>query len=414
VPDLAAVARRTGWGVADQALSSLTNFALGILVARTVSTAELGAFALAFATYAIWLNVSRALAAQPLVVRFSGVAEQTWHEATAASQGVCLWVGLAGAATCGLIAAVSEGPVRAAFLALAIGLPGLLVQDGWRYAFFAAGRGRDAFVNDGVWTVVMVPLIVAAGMTASLFWLTLAWGAAATTAGAVGIIQSRVVPRLAAVRPWWREQRSLGARFLAESMTGVLSTQAVLYLLGAIAGLAAVGALRAGQLILGPSNILIQGVQLVAVPEAVGALRRGVRQLTQFVVAVGAVLATLVGLFGLVVVGLPDAIGSAVLGENWLQAQPVLVPVAIGNVAVALTAATFVGLRALAAATRSLRASVVGAVLTVVLGTFGAWNGGAVGAAWGLSAAVMLGFGAWLIEYWRGSLEVAERSRIAR
>jgi O-antigen/teichoic acid export membrane protein len=224
----------------------------------------------------------------------------------------------------------------------------------------------------------------------------------------VGILQAHVMPRLAAVRGWWREQRGLGVRFLAESMTSVLSAQAVLYVLGAIAGLSAVGTLRAAQLILGPSNIVVQGVQLVAVPEAVNALRRGARELATFVVAVGAALAAVVGVFGLLVLALPDEIGVAVLGDNWLAAEHLLLPVAVGNVAVALTAATFIGLRAMAAATRSLRASVVGSILTVVLGTIGAWGGGAVGAAWGLSAALVLGLVAWLVEYLRGQREVAE------
>ena len=41
------VAGRAGWGLIDQAFSSLTNFALGILIARTVPIAEFGAFSLA-------------------------------------------------------------------------------------------------------------------------------------------------------------------------------------------------------------------------------------------------------------------------------------------------------------------------------------------------------------------------------
>ena len=64
-------ARRLSWGVADQALSSLTNFAVAILVARSLGTEELGAFSIAFATYLIAVNASRGLATDPLVVRYS-------------------------------------------------------------------------------------------------------------------------------------------------------------------------------------------------------------------------------------------------------------------------------------------------------------------------------------------------------
>ena len=39
--------RRLTWGVADSALSSLTNFLLSIYVARTLGAAQFGAFSLA-------------------------------------------------------------------------------------------------------------------------------------------------------------------------------------------------------------------------------------------------------------------------------------------------------------------------------------------------------------------------------
>ena len=47
-----------GWGVADQGMSSLTNFAVNIYIARELGAVEYGAFALAFVTYAFALNVS--------------------------------------------------------------------------------------------------------------------------------------------------------------------------------------------------------------------------------------------------------------------------------------------------------------------------------------------------------------------
>ena len=62
---------RMGWGVADQGMSSLTNFAVNIYIARELGAVEYGAFALAFVTYAFALNASRGLATDPLMVRFS-------------------------------------------------------------------------------------------------------------------------------------------------------------------------------------------------------------------------------------------------------------------------------------------------------------------------------------------------------
>ena len=63
---------RLTWGLADQGMSSLTNFAVTIYVARTLGAVDFGAYSLAYVTYSFALNASRGLATDPLMVRFSG------------------------------------------------------------------------------------------------------------------------------------------------------------------------------------------------------------------------------------------------------------------------------------------------------------------------------------------------------
>ncbi len=87
--------RRVGWGVADQAVSSLTNFAVSIYVARTLGAAQLGAFSLAYVTYGFALNASRGLATDPLMVRFSGKDLPTWRRSVASCAGTAAIVGVA-------------------------------------------------------------------------------------------------------------------------------------------------------------------------------------------------------------------------------------------------------------------------------------------------------------------------------
>ena len=77
------VAQRFGWGLADQAMSSLTNAAMSIYVARALGAAQFGAFSLAYVTYAFALNASRGLATDPLLVRFSGTDLVTWRRVAA-------------------------------------------------------------------------------------------------------------------------------------------------------------------------------------------------------------------------------------------------------------------------------------------------------------------------------------------
>src|SRR5439155_4829421 len=70
-PHLKATAGRLSWGLVDQAVSSLTNFAVGIYVARSLGVTAFGIFSVAWVTYGVVLNISRGLATDPLVVRFS-------------------------------------------------------------------------------------------------------------------------------------------------------------------------------------------------------------------------------------------------------------------------------------------------------------------------------------------------------
>ena len=48
--------RRLSWGVADQAMSSISNFAVNIYIARSLGAVQYGAFALAYVTYGFALN----------------------------------------------------------------------------------------------------------------------------------------------------------------------------------------------------------------------------------------------------------------------------------------------------------------------------------------------------------------------
>ena len=64
--------RRLGWGVADQAVSSLTNFVVVLLVARSLGAVQFGAFSLAYVTYGFALNASRGLATYPLMSGSAG------------------------------------------------------------------------------------------------------------------------------------------------------------------------------------------------------------------------------------------------------------------------------------------------------------------------------------------------------
>ena len=100
------------------------------------------------------------------------------------------------------------------FVALGVGLPGLVLQDSFRFAFFASGRGVYAFVNDLCWGLLLILalfLLHYQGQGTAVNCL-LAFGATATLAAVLGAMQARALPRPLRAAYWVRTHRkSLGS-----------------------------------------------------------------------------------------------------------------------------------------------------------------------------------------------------------
>ncbi|MET9370200.1 hypothetical protein ABZY00_20440 [Streptomyces griseoflavus] len=390
-----AVVGRLSWGLADQAASSVSNFVVGVYVARSLGVTAFGVFSLAWVTYGVVLNVSRGVATDPLVVRFSGVPEASWRGAVARSSGAALGVGAALGAVSVAVGLALGGPVGTAFACLGVVLPGLLLQDAWRFAFFAAGTGRKAFVNDVVWGVALVPALVAAARVGSVSAFVLAWGGSAAVAAVYGCFQSGIRPRLSGARPWVREHRDLGYRYLVENVSNSGASQLRAYGLGAIVGVGAVGVIRGAELLLGPFLALLMGLSLVTVAEAARVLRRAPHRLGTFCLLLGGGQAVAALLWGGALLLVPDRLGELVLGGVWSAAAELVVPVTLGVAGAGLGTGAAAGLRALGAARRSLRSQLFASVCYVTGGLGGAVVAGTAGSAWGVAAATLCGSAVW-------------------
>jgi len=379
-------------------VSSLTNFAVVLYVARAVGPAQFGAFSLAYVTYGFALNASRGLATDPLLVRFSGADLPAWRAAVARCTGTAAVVGMVTGACVLGAAALLDGTAKGAFLALGLTLPGLLLQDSWRYAFFALGRGRQAFLNDMVWGLALLPALAflrETGQT-NVSWFVFAWGAAATVAAAVGPLQARVVPRLAGTIEWVSQHRDLGPRYLAENTSNSASIQLRSYGVGLILGLAAVGYVQAATTLMGPFMVIFFGMNLVAVPEGARALRRSPRHLRLFCLLLSGGLA-LAGLaWGVILlVALPRGLGHWLLGPIWRPTYPLVLPLTISVLGSCVTAGASGGLHALGASRRSMRTMVLASAIFLVCGLVGAVAGGAVGTVRGAAVATWIGALLW-------------------
>ncbi|KUF16868.1 hypothetical protein [Streptomyces silvensis] len=406
-----AMAGRLSWGLADQAVCSMNNFAVGIYVARSLGLTAFGVFSLAWVTYGVVLSVSRGLATDPLVVRFSGVPTASWRAAAARSSGTALGVGAAVGAVCVVAGLALGGRVGPAFTCLGIVLPGLLLQDAWRFAFFAAGTGRKAFVNDVLGCVALVPAMVLAARVDSVAAFVLAWGAAAAVAAAYGCLQSGIRPRLTQARAWIREQRDLGYRYLVENVGVSGAGQLRAYGLGAIVGVSAVGVIRGAELLLGPFLAILMGLSLVTVAEAARVLRQAPHRLRVFCLLLGGGQAVAALLWGAALLLVPDGAGELVLGDVWQSASELIVPATLGVAGAGLGSGAAAGLRALAAARRSLRCQLCASTFYVGGGLGGAALAGTVGSAWGVAAATVCGSAVWWLQL-RSALRERHRAPI--
>jgi len=390
-------ARRIGamlsWGLADQGMCSLTNFLLSAYIARTLGATQFGAFSLAYLTYGFANNASRGLSIEPLLVRFSGPELTRWRRATGGCTGTALLVGLVTGSLALAAGALIGGTTGLAFVGLGLMLPGLLLQDSWRYTFFALGRGHYAFVNDTVWALVQIPLLVGFKVTghATVFWFIVAWGAGAYAGAILGMFQSRVVPRLVGATRWVISHRDLGPRYLLENTGPNASGVVVNYSNSSILGLAAVGDIQAANVLMGPFKIIIFGLGMITIPEAAHILRRSPRRLPLFCLVVGGGLALAAAAWGAVLlVAMPLGVGHLVLGSLWRAAYPLVLPTVLAIAGGCAAIGASVGMHALGASRRSLRAAMWSSGLAIPFGVAGALVAGVAGTLYFTAAAAWL------------------------
>ncbi|MEV0502569.1 hypothetical protein AB0I84_33925, partial [Streptomyces spectabilis] len=233
----------------------------------------------------------------------------------------------------------------------------------------------------------------------------------AAVAAGYGCLQSGIRPRLTGAPQWMREQRDLGSRYLVENVGVSGASQLRAYGLGAIVGVSAVGVVRGAELLLGPFLAVLMGLSLVTVAEAARVLRQAPHRLRLFCLLLGGGQAVAALLWGAALLLVPDRFGELVLGGVWHTPSELIVPATLGVAGAGLGSGAAAGLRALAAARRSLRCQLFASACYVGGGLGGAAVGGTVGSAWGVATATVCGSAAWWLQL-RSALREHHRNSI--
>ncbi len=390
---------RAGWILADQAVSSLANAALSIVVARTVSPTEYGAFALAFSIYTFAVAVSQASSGQVVMIRYSAATGELRTRVAASAGGTAVTLGLASAGVVVLASLPLGVPLRDVLLATGVLLPALMLQDTWRTVFVSRGTPRHAFTNDLLWTVlqaVLIGALLVLGAERAL-WYVLAWGLAALAAAVWGVRQAQAVPDVRATRRFVLDHRDVVLPSVANAAAILGATQVAFVLMAAVASVETVGAIRAAQTLLGPLNIVGFALSSFAVPEIVRH-DLGRRGHTVAALVLSGVMVVVDLAWGAVLLLLPQAAGEALLGETWDAARRALPGLVVFTACIGATVGATAVMRALARATYAFWTSAMLGPLVVALSVTGAWRYAETGAAWGLAAAAALVVApAWLL-----------------
>lgn len=369
------------------------------MLVRILSVEGFGAFALAYAAYLFALGMARALCLEPLMIRYSAAHAGEQRAAAAACTWISLVVGVTSAVILLALTPLLPPIMRPSMVALAITAPGLLLQDAWRYAFFTSGRPKLAAINDGAWAILLLGSLTTAlllDITISPSRAVLLWGGSAGLAAIFGAAQARHGPRARGAVLWMRTAWDLSRFFVAEYVANAGAGHLVLFALGGLYGLGTVGALRAGQVLFGPLNVLFMASAAIAIPEGVRVLAVNPPRLfflaRRFALALmGASLA-----WGTLLLAVDHFhIGVAILGETWHATAPLILPLTIATAGSGVALATGSALRVLGRARATLGIRLTNTPAVAGFPILGAGLGGAAGAGLGLALASWTGAAMW-------------------
>lgn len=364
------------YAVADQAVSSATNFLAFGLFIRRASLAESGQYAVLLSLLLLAQLLCRQAVLVPIVA-----GQQVLDESRVRSLWLCVWkqvVGIAGAGALGIgIIGASAGLGRLVPIFVAVTVP-IVAFEAYRFLLLTTRRTRRALVLDVVWLSVVAATIPAAalgvrGGTAAL----VAWGIGSSVALLIGLLSrspNDVEVSIERSRPRKRDRGVLVAEALVER--GSLSL-ALLIVSGAV-GVGEVGRLEVARQAFAPINVVTLGLLPVLFGSLVNSGRQGNLALTRvfpYIVAIGAMT---LGWTAFLLSHYGDVAGR-MFGPLWDTSSALVVPVSVGIACIAVQSTARIVMHAHEQYVASLVARTVASLSLVGTAVYVAVVGGSVG-----------------------------------
>jgi len=280
---VASLMHRGAWGVADQALMSLTNFATLVFIARSVSPASFGLFSLALTAITLEMALAASVLNQPFTVisaSRSGSGYRRYLTSVLLAQAAFATLATLPVVLSAVVAAALGWKIAALIVMVAPAMVAWQLQEFLRDALYVESRLPAAFLNDVIsYGSQLAAVVIAsqAGVLTPVNCLAIV-GATSGLAALVGLIQlrssiTRSLSRTDLVADNVENWR-FGKWTLGGTVLSLTSNSAVPFVLAALSGAASAGVLRVMVTAMAPTRVLLRGLQMSFGPAAARVLER--------------------------------------------------------------------------------------------------------------------------------------------
>lgn len=376
---------RVSWGLADQLLSSATNFGLVILAGRLLGPARLGVVSVGFAAYVLILVLHRALVSEPMVVAAAHLDLDGWQLMTRRGVSASLVLGIPLAVSMAAFGLFVGGTIGRGLVLFAPWIVPALLQDLWRFILFRDGRGAAATINDSAWVLGMAIAIPVALSMRSSWSVVAAWGMGASAGALMGFLQTKV--RLQGVRAswnWWRAEVWPFGRWLGiDRVVASAGAQGTILLIAGLLSAGDVGGFRAVQSVFAPVSLLGPAIGIPGLPAMSAALFRSTARANTLAFRLSAFLVALTAAYLLLVGMLKGTVLALLYGPPFRAYQSLIYPIAVAQLLVAGSIGFILLMKAARRGPALLVSDTVGAIALFLAVWLLTQNAGLIGAGWG-------------------------------